>query len=298
MLNPFDPTPIKVPAVTEPAVGETSTEPASTEPASTESAEAATETTVASADAAVSVDALPTAAAAPAVTGEAPAASDESVSDADDDEVFEADEVLMAATDQAKAALELITPADTIGEYLGYIVEGEHVLSLLFDCLMTGYPGWRWTVSLSRVDSDSEPQVLETELMPGDDALLAPEWVPWSDRLADSKIAEELAAAARAGDVESDDDDDSDDDDESDDDESYDDESDDDDESAESDDAADDGVDALDGIDFDEALTASELHEDEAREAEAETDGGAPQPPAQARGMQFSAEDDQKHQGD
>ncbi|MET0956283.1 MAG: DUF3027 domain-containing protein [Cryobacterium sp.] len=213
----------------------------------------------------------------------------------------------MAATDQAKAALELITPADTIGEYLGYIVEGEHVLSLLFECLMTGYPGWRWTVSLSRVDSDSEPQVLETELMPGDDALLAPEWVPWSDRLADSKIAEELAAAALAGDVESDDDsDDDDDDDDSDDDESDDGESDDDDdddddnddESAESDDAADDGVDVLDGIDFDEALTASKLHEDESGEAEAEADGGAPQPPAQARGMQFSAEDDQKHQGD
>lgn len=266
MLNPFDPTPVTT-SVTPP-VQEQPTDPAP-------------------------VDAVETTPTAAAPTEAEPAESAEPAAEVDDDEVFEADEVLMAATDQARAALELITPADTIGDYLGYIVEGERVLSLLFDCLMSGYPGWRWTVSLSRVDEDSAPQVLETELMPGDDALLAPEWVPWSDRLADSKAAEELAAAVLGAD---DDDDDDDDDDESDDD----DETDDDDDSDSDDDIgeSDDGVDALDGIDFDEALTASELHDGEADEAEPQADGGAPQPPAQARGMQFSAEDYRQNQGD
>jgi hypothetical protein len=288
MLNPFDPTPVSAAQAPGEDASSESTAEAVAEPAAAEA-----RTGGATTDA---VDA-----AEPGVPAESAEPSDDSA----DDEVYEADEVLMAATDQAKAALELITPADTIGEYLGYIVEGEHVLSLLFDCLMTGYPGWRWTVSLSRVDGNSAPQVLETELMPGDDALLAPEWVPWSDRLADSKVAEELAAAALAGDIESDDDDDDDsdddDDDDSDDDDDDDSDGDDDDsddESAESDDAADDGVDVLDGIDFDDALTASELHESEADQAEAEADDRAPQPPAQARGMQFSAEDDRQHQGD
>jgi hypothetical protein len=270
MLDPFDPTPPKAQPVA--AAKAPDVEPA---------VESTVEPTVDEGAATVEPD----------QADAAPAESVEDVAELDDDEVFEADEVLVAAVDQARTALELITPAETIGEPLGYIVEGEHVLSLLFDCLMTGYPGWRWTVSLTRVDGDSAPQVLETELMPGDDSLLAPEWVPWSDRLADSKVAEELAAAGLAGD----DDDDSDEDDDDDDDDDSDDD-DDDDESAESDDAVDNGVDVLDGIDVDEALVASEQHEAEAAEAQDQTDDGAPQPPAQAGVVQFSSENESQHQ--
>ncbi|WP_240607175.1 DUF3027 domain-containing protein [Cryobacterium aureum] len=175
------------------------------------------------------------------------------------------DATLLAAVELARAALLEITTDDTIGEVIGHIDEGDLVVSLLFDCLMTGYPGWRWTVSLARVDENSEPKVLETELTPGDDSLLAPEWVPWSDRLLDD-------------DADADDTDD----DESDDDE---DESDDDsDEDAEAlDDDADDSLDALDGIDFDEALAAAELNPGETDEAEADTDHSAPQPPTRSR---------------
>ena len=166
-----------------------------------------------------------------------------------------ADERLLGAVDQARTALLEITPAESIGDPLGHIVEGEHVLSLLFDCNLTGYPGWRWTVTLARVDEGSEPSVLEAELTPGDDALIAPEWVPWSDRLADYRTAQELAAAvalAEALDVyddESDDDEPDDDDDESDDDEPEDDEDDDDedDEDDDDDDDEDRGEDVLDG---------------------------------------------------
>lgn len=208
-----------------------------------------------------------------------------------------ADETLLAAVDLARAALLEITPADTIGEPVGHIVEGEHVVSLLFDCTMSGYPGWHWTVSLSRVDDDSEPSVLETELMPGGEALLAPEWVPWSDRLADYRSAQELAAAEAeasaidaldaldAFDVESDvldaleDDDDFED--------------------------EDGGDDELDGIDFGEASgsassrsassrsAASELHPGEAGDAEAQPDEGAPEPPLDAEGVEFLADDDE-----
>ena len=49
--------------------------------------------------------------------------------------------------------------------------------------------------TIARVD-DGEPTVLETELMPGEAALLAPEWVPWSERLADYRAAQDAAAAA------------------------------------------------------------------------------------------------------
>jgi hypothetical protein len=127
---------------------------------------------------------------------------------------FDADPVLLAAVDQARAALLEITPASTVGPVVGHTVHDEHVLSLHFASLMPGYPDWHWTATLSRVDGDSEPNVLETELLPGEGAVLAPEWTPWSDRLEDYKLAQEHAAALAADEDDDidDDDDDSDDD--------------------------------------------------------------------------------------
>ncbi len=213
----------------------------------------------------------------------------------------QADPTLLAAVDLARAALLDITPADTIGELVGNVVEGEHVLTLLLDCTMPGYPGWRWTVSLSRVDEDSLPSVLETELTPGDEALIAPDWIPWSDRLADYRTAQELAAAVAAAETLDTDDDDESDDDESDDDddESDDDEDDEPDEDplALDDDFDDHGEDVLDGIDFGEALPTPELNPAEADEPEAEADGGARRPPAKSRRRKVVLEEDSEHQG-
>jgi hypothetical protein len=121
----------------------------------------------------------------------------------------DADDALLAAVDLARSALTEITPAETIGEPVGHVVEDDHVLSLLFESKLPGYLGWRWTVTLSRLDEESEPSVLETELMPGDRSLLAPEWIPWSERMAEYRAAQEAAAlAAESDDDEEDGDDD------------------------------------------------------------------------------------------
>jgi hypothetical protein len=181
------------------------------------------------------------------------------------------DATLLAAVDLARAALMEITDDDAVGEVIGHIDEGDLVISLLFDCLLSGYPGWRWTVSLARVDDSCDPTVLETELTPGDDSLLAPEWVPWSDRLVADDDSEDDAN-------DNDDDEDSDDDDSDDD---ADEDSDDDPESL--DDDADDSLDVLNGIDFDEALAAAQLNPGETADAEADADHGAPQPPTRSR---------------
>ena len=90
-----------------------------------------------------------------------------------------ADERLLAAHDLALAALHEITPATTVGPAAGYTLEEGGVVSLRFENTMLGYPGWFWTVSVAVVEG-SEPTVLEAELLPGDGALLAPEWVPWA----------------------------------------------------------------------------------------------------------------------
>jgi hypothetical protein len=106
------------------------------------------------------------------------------------------DERLLAAHDVALAALHEITRPETVGDPAGYAVEPDGVVSLRFANRMPGYPGWFWTVSLAVVEG-AEPTVLEAELLPGADALLAPEWVPWAVRLAEYQAQQQAAAAAR-----------------------------------------------------------------------------------------------------
>lgn len=181
----------------------------------------------------------------------------------------------------AREALREITPDSTVGELVSQTDEGEGVTTLEFAATMSGYPGWHWTVSVAEV-ADEAPTVLEAELLPGDGALLAPDWVPWSERLEDYRAAQ--AAAAEAAAEEESDDDESDD--EHDDDESDDDEHEHDD---------DFGDDPDDGIDFEHdehdvpgdpddpedsvAGASAEVDVDEADEAESDADEAGPQPP-------------------
>lgn len=106
------------------------------------------------------------------------------------------DELAGTTRDLALAALHEITPAATVGPPAGHIVEESGAVSLRFENRLPGYPGWYWTVSVAEVD-DAEPTVLEVELMPGDSALLAPDWVPWAERLAEYR-AHQAELAARA----------------------------------------------------------------------------------------------------
>ena len=106
----------------------------------------------------------------------------------------EADERLLGAHDLALAALHEITPASTVGPAAGYTLEDGGVVSLRFANAMEGYPGWFWTVSVAVVEG-AEPTVLEVELLPGEGALLAPEWVPWAVRLAEYHAAQAALAA-------------------------------------------------------------------------------------------------------
>jgi hypothetical protein len=174
-----------------------------------------------------------------------------------------ADEVLLAAVDFARGALLEVTAPQTVGSVTGHVAEGQHVLSLHFAADLPGYPGWHWSVTLARVEG-SHPTVLETELMPGERALLAPEWVPWSERLADYRSAQ--AAAAAEGEASEDDEFDGDDPD--DDDQDEDDGDDDDREDGFGDEDA--GDDAFDGIDID-ALDASDGTDDGADDAGTES---------------------------
>jgi hypothetical protein len=97
--------------------------------------------------------------------------------------------------DRARLAAVEAAPKNGVGDFLTQIEEDENVYTFLFAAKMTGYVGWTWSVSLFANDEDTS--VSEVNLMPGEDSLIAPNWVPWSERLADYKALQvELEAQA------------------------------------------------------------------------------------------------------
>jgi hypothetical protein len=168
----------------------------------------------------------------------------------------------------AYAALLEVTPVETIGDPAGEVSEGDGVVSVLFECALPGYPGWKWTVSVASLP-DAEPSVLEVELMPAEGALLSPDWVPWSDRLADYKAAQ-IAAGEEIDDADDTDDEPDDDDDEDADDETEDDETDD--ESEDEDEDDDHVIHVVHGGDVD-GIDIDELDIPEEADAESDDDG-------------------------
>lgn len=96
-----------------------------------------------------------------------------------------ADAVLVAAVDVARdAAVQEADSPSAVGEHLGTFAEEDRIVSHAFACLLPGYRGWRWTITLARAPRARVATVSEVTLLPGDEALVAPTWLPWADRLA------------------------------------------------------------------------------------------------------------------
>lgn len=105
----------------------------------------------------------------------------------------------------ARVALLEVTGADTFEDKPAVTHEGESV-TVAYPSTQPGYPGWAWTVSVSNV-AGVDPSVLEVGLLPGEGSLVAPDWVPWADRLEEYLLHEkELKDQADADDDEDDDD--------------------------------------------------------------------------------------------
>ncbi|WP_131741344.1 DUF3027 domain-containing protein [Actinomadura roseirufa] len=85
--------------------------------------------------------------------------------------------------DLARAAAEDTARPVPVGEHLGLRAEGDRVVTHDFASLDPAYRGWRWAVTVTRASRAKVVTVSEVVLLPGEDALLAPTWVPWLDRL-------------------------------------------------------------------------------------------------------------------
>ncbi len=70
-----------------------------------------------------------------------------------------------------------------IGEHLEAVAEDPGALTHFFAATQGGYRGWRWSVTLSTGGDDAPVTVSEVALVPGPDALVAPAWLPWEERI-------------------------------------------------------------------------------------------------------------------
>lgn len=103
------------------------------------------------------------------------------------------DEILAAAKDVALQGVREIAPAHAIGLVHHVRAEEERLSTHLFECTLPGYRGWFWFATLSRAPRSRVATICEVGLLPGDDALIAPDWVPWADRVRPEDLQENAA---------------------------------------------------------------------------------------------------------
>ena len=93
------------------------------------------------------------------------------------------DAALLGAIDVARAAAVEEVGEAVVGEHLGAVMEAERVATHSFACLNPAYVGWRWSVTVARAPRAKLVTIDEVVLLPGAEAIVAPEWVPWSERV-------------------------------------------------------------------------------------------------------------------
>jgi Protein of unknown function (DUF3027) len=93
------------------------------------------------------------------------------------------DSVATEAVDAARAALVAEVGADVVGDQLSASSESEGAATHNFACKQAGYPGWVWAVTVAHAQGQDGVTIDEIVLLPGDEAITAPEWVPWRDRI-------------------------------------------------------------------------------------------------------------------
>ena len=111
-----------------------------------------------------------------------------------------ADEACLAATELARAALVELVGAADVGDHVGHVAEAERVLTHYFAALRPGYQQWRWAVTVARAAHRREVTVDEIVLLPGADAVVAPPWLPWRERVQPTDVGPGLLLPAEDSD--------------------------------------------------------------------------------------------------
>jgi hypothetical protein len=82
-----------------------------------------------------------------------------------------------------QAAIEDAGKQDYVGEFYSIDSDEDRIATYLFEAKLPGYSGWRWAVTVAKLDEKSLPTICDVVLLPGSKALLAPNWVPYVERI-------------------------------------------------------------------------------------------------------------------
>ena len=88
-----------------------------------------------------------------------------------------------------EAALADAEFASQVGDFLSVEYDDENrVATYLFNADLAGYRGWRWCITVAKVDEDSTATICDVVILPGPDSLLAQDHIPYRDRIAPEDI--------------------------------------------------------------------------------------------------------------
>lgn len=86
-------------------------------------------------------------------------------------------------------AMDVADDPEQVGDVVNAIELGDNVTDFRLAADVRGYEGWQWSVTLYHDAEVGTWTVNESSLVPTDDALVPPAWVPWKDRLEPTDLA-------------------------------------------------------------------------------------------------------------
>lgn len=86
-------------------------------------------------------------------------------------------------------AIDVADEPEQVGDVVNAIELGDNVTDFRLAADVRGYEGWQWSVTLYHDAEVGTWTVNESSLVPTDDALVPPAWVPWKDRLEPTDLA-------------------------------------------------------------------------------------------------------------
>ncbi|MQY24735.1 hypothetical protein NRB56_02880 [Nocardia sp. RB56] len=96
--------------------------------------------------------------------------------------------ILAEAVGLARRALLELQPTG-VGEHLGVTGEDEYAATHHFAATLPGYGGWQWAVVVAAPPSADHATVSESALLPGPEALVPPDFLPWDQRVRPGDLA-------------------------------------------------------------------------------------------------------------
>ena len=85
---------------------------------------------------------------------------------------------LFGAAELARAAaIEDANNAAYVGAIFSVDTD-DRIATYLFEASLPGYHGWRWAVTVAKLDDQSPSTICDVVLLPGSESLLAPDWIP------------------------------------------------------------------------------------------------------------------------